>query len=120
MLMMTINLLIDCTIKGDQYQQTISDLVDMDMFIATHQALEYLFLHPEYTASFKLCTKYIEQCDCEFSVGYGRMVRNYEIRTLQTLLFCLSDNVGVTNIPLFFQIGNSLFEVEVAGLTPDW
>ena len=118
--MMTTKLTIDCTIRGDSYQQTINDLVDLDMFIATHQADGYLFLHPEYTASFKLCTKYISPCDCEFAVGCGEASREYEIKTLQTLLFCLGDNVDVTGVPLFFQIGNSLFEVSVTGLTPDW
>ena len=117
---MTTKLTIDCTIRGDLYQQTINDLVDLDMFIATHQADGYLFLHPEYTASFKLCTKYISPCDCEFAVGCGLGSREYEIRTLQTLLFCLDDNVNVTGVPLFFQIGNSLFEVEITGLTPNW
>jgi hypothetical protein len=117
---MTTKLVIDCTIRGDSYQQTISDLVDLDEFIATHQALEYLLLHPEYTASFKLCTKYISQCDCGFAVGYGDSSREYEIKTLHTLLYCLGDNVDVKAIPLFFQIGNSLFEVSVTGLTSDW
>ena len=118
--MMTTKLLIDCKIKGDSYQQAVSDLVDLDKFIATHQANEYFFFHPEYTASFKLCTKYISPCDCEFAVGCGEASREYEIKTLQTLLFCLGDNVDVTGVPLFFQIGNSLFEVSVTGLTPDW
>ena len=117
---MTTKLIIDCTIRGDLFQQTVSDLVDLDKFISIHQALEYLFFHPEYTASFKLCTKFMCPCDCEFAVGYGDNSREYEIRTLQTLLFCLGDNVDVTGIPLFFQIGNSLFEVSVTGLTPNW
>ena len=117
---MTTKLIIDCVIKGNQYHQTITALADLDKFIATYQANKYLFFHPEYTASFKLCTKYISQCDCEFAVGCGEASREYEIQTLQTLLFCLGDNVDVTGVPLFFQIGNSLFEVSVTGLTPDW
>ncbi len=113
---MKTKLVIDCTIKGNSYQQTVNDLIDLDKFIATHQAPEYLFFHPEYTASFKLCTKHIPQYYCDFAIGD----RKYEIKTLQTLLFCLGDNVDVRGVPLFFQIGNSLFEVSVNGLTPNW
>ena len=107
---------IDCKIRGNQYQQTINDLVDLDKFITTHQALDYSFIHPEYTSTFKLCSRTISDPYCEFAVG----TREYEVKTLQTLLFCLSDNVDKKGISLFFQIGNSLFEVKVTGLTPEW
>lgn len=117
---MKTKLVIDCTIKGDLFQQTVNDLTDLDMFIAIHQAIEYLLFHPEYTASFKLCTKFMQPCDCEFAVGCGDNSREYEIKTLQTLLFCLGDNIDKNGVPLFFQIGNSLFEVKVTGLTPEW
>ncbi len=119
---MTTKLVIDCTIKGNQYQQTINDLIDLDRFITTHQALEYSFLHPEHTSSFKLClySRLISEPYFEFAVGTETGTRKYEVKTLQTLLFCLSDNLDKKGISLFFQIGNSLFEVKVVGLTPEW
>lgn len=117
---MTTKLVIDCTIKGNQYQQTINDLIDLDRFVATHQALEYSFVHPEYMAFFKLCSRLISEPYCEFDVGTEISSRRYEVKTLQTLLFCLSDNIDKKGISLFFQIGNSLFEVKVTGLTPEW
>lgn len=118
--MMKSRLVIDCTIKGNQYQQTINDLVDLDKFITTHQALDYSFLHPEYTSTFKLYSRLISEPYCEFDVRTEISSRRYEVKTLQTLLFCLSDNVDKKGISLFFQIGNSLFEVKVTGLTPEW
>ena len=117
---MATKLVIDCTIRGNQYQQTINDLVDLDKFIATHQALDYSFLHPEYTSTFKLCSRLSSQSCCEFDVRTEISSRTYEVKTLQTLLFCLSDNVDKKGVSLSFQIGNSLFEVKVTGLTPEW
>ena len=117
---MTTKLTIDCTIKEDLFQQAISDLVDLHKFIVTHQANEYFFFHPEYTAQFKLCTIFNNECAFEFAIGSGKTARAYELKTLQTLLFCLGDNIDVVGIPLFLQVGNRLFEVAIKGLTPNW
>lgn len=112
---------IDCLDNKGVYQdpEPIRDLIDLEQFIAKNKANEYLFYFPNYTARFAVCQNVIDRA-CEFVVGMGSEGRSYEVKTLQTLIYLLSDNVGVDDIPLFFQIGDYLFDVEVKGLTPPW
>lgn len=112
---------IDCLDSKGVYQdpKPIRDLIDLEQFIAKNQANEYLFYFPNYTAKFTVCQRVIDLA-CEFAVGCGEKGRSYEVKTFQTLIYLLSENVGVDDIPLFFQIGNYLFDVEVKGLTPPW
>lgn len=117
-MMMATNLIIDCNIKGEIWQKPIDDLIDLQQFITINPAKEYFIYSPYYTARLLLCQRVID-CGCEFAVGLGNQGRNFEVNTFPTLTYLLSEYVGC-ELPLFFQIGNFLFEVTVTGLTPDW